>query len=103
MAQVSDPWGTLLEIVQDPKKLGLHHIGLVTSDPAAELAWFAATFGGKVDKLKGQIDGIQYGDVWLLGARGEATPSAGHSNASTQLPAWLGAAPSKSSPNSATI
>jgi hypothetical protein len=36
-------------------------------------------FGGKVDKLKGQIDGIQYGDVWLLAARGDATPSAGHS------------------------
>jgi predicted enzyme related to lactoylglutathione lyase len=78
MAQVSDPWGTLLEIVQDPKKLGLHHIGLVTADPAAELAWFAATFGGKVDKFQGG-NGINYGGVWVTASKGSGEPSAGHS------------------------
>jgi catechol 2,3-dioxygenase-like lactoylglutathione lyase family enzyme len=78
MAQVMDPWGTLIEVVQDPKKLGLHHIGLVTADPAASLAWFAGTFGGKVTKADGNVDGINYGGVWLVATRGSSEPSAGH-------------------------
>jgi catechol 2,3-dioxygenase-like lactoylglutathione lyase family enzyme len=79
IAFVEDPWGTRIEVVQDPAKLGLHHVHVRGPDPAATLAWYADKFGGKVDKLKGQIDGIQYDDVWLLAARGDATPSAGHS------------------------
>jgi len=78
MAQVMDPWGTLIEVVQDQNKLGLHHIGLVTTDPAASLAWFAATFGGKVTKLEGNLDGINYGGVWLVAKKGTGEPSAGH-------------------------
>src|SRR5262245_11085246 len=78
-AQVADPWGTLIDLVQDPKKLGLHHITLASSDPAATLTWFAQTFGGKVEKGLGTIDGINYGGVWLLATRGNGEPSAGHS------------------------
>jgi catechol 2,3-dioxygenase-like lactoylglutathione lyase family enzyme len=78
MAQVVDPWGTLIEVVQDPQKLGLHHVGLLSPNPAASLAWFADTFGGKVTKYKGQVEGINYGGVWLLGKKGDSTPSAGH-------------------------
>ncbi len=78
MAQVEDPWGTLIEVVQDPMKLGLHHIGLVSTDPAASLAWFAETFGGKVTKFNGAVDGINYGGVWLFAAKGNSEPSAGH-------------------------
>jgi catechol 2,3-dioxygenase-like lactoylglutathione lyase family enzyme len=78
MAQVVDPWGTLIEVVQDPQKLGLHHVGLLSPNPTASLAWFADTFGGKVAKYKGQVEGINYGGVWLLGKKGDSTPSAGH-------------------------
>ena len=60
-AQVVDPWGTLIDIVQDKGKLGLHHIGLVATDPAATLAWFAETFGGKVTKAEGGASGISQG------------------------------------------
>ena len=77
MAQVVDPWGTLIEVVQDEARLGLHHIGLVSPDPAATLEWFAETFGGKVAKFRG-ADGINYGGVWLLAAKGSSEPSAGH-------------------------
>ncbi len=77
MAQVVDPWGTLIEVVQDPQKIGLHHVYLRSPNPTASLAWFADTFGGKVTK-NGQVDGINYGGVWLLGKQGDATPSAGH-------------------------
>lgn len=78
MAQVVDPWGTLIEVVQDERKLGLHHVGLVTADPAASLAWFAETFGGKVSKSRTGADGIDFGGVWLFAAKGTSEPSAGH-------------------------
>jgi catechol 2,3-dioxygenase-like lactoylglutathione lyase family enzyme len=47
-------------------------------DPAAALAWYSDKFGGPIGKLKDRIDGINYGGVWLLAQKGEATPSAGH-------------------------
>src|SRR5215510_607323 len=75
---VVDPFGTRLEIVQDPAQLGLHHIHLRGPDPSATLAWYVDKFGGRVGKLKNLLDGINYGGIWVLAARGEATPSAGH-------------------------
>ena len=77
MAQVVDPWGMLIDVVQDPQKLGLHHVGLQSPNPTASLAWFADQFGGKVTKYNGQ-DGVNFGGVWLLAKKGQATPSAGH-------------------------
>jgi catechol 2,3-dioxygenase-like lactoylglutathione lyase family enzyme len=79
LAFIEDPWGTRIEVVQDPQKLGLHHVHLRASDPAAALAWYVDKFGGSVGKLKDRIDGINYGGVWILAQRGDATPSAGHS------------------------
>ncbi len=78
-AQVMDPWGTMIEVVQDPEKLGFHHITVVTPDPSAELAWFAGTFGGKIAKYENSLDGINYGGVWLFASKGSGEPSAGHS------------------------
>jgi predicted enzyme related to lactoylglutathione lyase len=79
IAFVEDPWGTRIEVVQDPQKLGLHHVHVRGPNPAATLAWYRDQFGGTIEKLKGQIDGIRYGDVWILAQRGDAVPSAGHS------------------------
>ena len=78
LAFVVDPWGVRIEVVQDAAKLGLHHVHLRAPDPAAALAWYVTTFGGSITKLKGQIDGINYGGVWMLAQRGEAVPSEGH-------------------------
>jgi len=75
---VVDPFGTRLEIVQDPSQLGLHHIHLRGADPSATMAWYVDKFGGTVGKLKNILDGINYGGIWVLAAKGEATPSAGH-------------------------
>ena len=75
---VVDPFGTRLEIVQDPAKLGLHHIHLRAADPNAALAWYVDKFGGTVGKLKNILDGINYGGIWVLAAKGDTTPSAGH-------------------------
>jgi catechol 2,3-dioxygenase-like lactoylglutathione lyase family enzyme len=74
---IEDPWGTRIEIVQDPQKLGLHHVLLRAPDPAAALAWYVDKFGGKTGKLKDQ-DGVEYGGIWILAQRGGGVPSAGH-------------------------
>jgi catechol 2,3-dioxygenase-like lactoylglutathione lyase family enzyme len=58
--------------------LGFHHIHLRSPDPAAALAWYQERFGGKATKLKGRLDALKYGDVWVLVQRGNATPSVGH-------------------------
>lgn len=78
VAQVVDPSGTLIELVQDPQKLGLHHICVLTSNPSTTLAWFADKLGGNVERFKGQVDGINYGGVWLLAKQGDSGPSTGH-------------------------
>ncbi len=75
---VEDPWGTRIEVVQDPDKLGLHHVHLRGPDPAAVLAFYKEKFGGDTGKLKDRIDGVKYSGVWLLAQRGDATPSEGH-------------------------
>jgi catechol 2,3-dioxygenase-like lactoylglutathione lyase family enzyme len=78
LAFVEDPWGTRIELVQDPDKLGLHHMHLRGPDAAATLAWYKAKFGGESGKLKDRIDGLRYTGVWLLVQRGDAMPSEGH-------------------------
>jgi catechol 2,3-dioxygenase-like lactoylglutathione lyase family enzyme len=79
LAFIEDPWGTRIELVQDPDTLGFHHVHLRAPDPDVSLAWYRQRFGGETAKLKGRIDGLKYGDVWVLVAKGDATPSAGHS------------------------
>ncbi len=76
---VQDPWGVKIEMLQDPDVLGLHHMHLRVRDPEATLKWFQQMMGGERAKLKGRIDGLRYGSMWLLAADsgGEATaPSA---------------------------
>ena len=75
---IEDPWGTRIEVVQDPDKLGLHHVHLRAPDTAATLAWYKEKFGGDTGKLKDRIDGVKYSGVWILVQRGDATPSEGH-------------------------
>ena len=80
LAFIEDPWGTRLEIVQDPEFPGLHHLHLRGADPSAVLAWYQQQFpAGVAGKLKDRIDGLNFGGVWLLVARGEAAPSRGRS------------------------
>jgi catechol 2,3-dioxygenase-like lactoylglutathione lyase family enzyme len=80
---VEDPWGTRIEVVQDPELLGLHHIHLRAADPEQMFAWLLADLGGERTKLKGRIDAVRYSgagfsDMWILVQKGESTPSDGH-------------------------
>ncbi len=65
-AFVKDPWGTLIEVVQDPELVGFHHVHLATTDAKATLEWYTGAFGGHVEKFAGLIPGIRYGDMWVL-------------------------------------
>ena len=40
---VEDPWGTRIEVVQDPELLGLHHIHLRAPNPDEVFAWLLAS------------------------------------------------------------
>jgi len=80
---VEDPWGTRIELVQDPELLGLHHIHLRAPDTEQMFTWLLEKFGGQRMKLKGQIDAVKYGapnfsSMWILVQRGESLPSEGH-------------------------
>jgi catechol 2,3-dioxygenase-like lactoylglutathione lyase family enzyme len=75
---IEDPWGVKIEVMQDPELVGFHHVHVLAPDPEAALAWYKERFGGEPAKLKGLVDGLKYGDVWVLIAKGDATPSVGH-------------------------
>ena len=80
---VEDPWGTRIEVVQDPELLGLHHIHMRGPDPEAIFTWLLAKFGGERTKLKGRLDAVRYraagfSDMWILVQTGPSEPSEGH-------------------------
>ncbi len=82
LAFVEDPWGTRIEVVQDPELLGLHHIHMRGPDPEAVITWLLDKFGGKRQQLKGRIDAVRYdaegfSSMWILVQKGEAAPSIG--------------------------
>ena len=81
-AVVEDPWGTRLELVEDPDLLGLHHVTLRVKDPKASLDWYVRAFGGDRANLKG-VDLIRYRDLglfYVIAVRDDSTvPSQGHS------------------------
>jgi len=83
LAFVEDPWGTRIEVVQDPELLGLHHIHMRGPNPEEVIGWLLDKFGGKRQQLKGRIDAVRYdaegfSSMWILVQKGEAEPSIGH-------------------------
>ncbi len=81
-ALIEDPWGTQIQLVQDPELLGFHHVQLRMPDTEAGYAWFLDKFGGERTKMKGQVDAVKYGGggfstVYVLIARGESVASQG--------------------------
>jgi catechol 2,3-dioxygenase-like lactoylglutathione lyase family enzyme len=80
-AMIEDPWGTRLELVQDPDAPGLHHVELRVPDPEESFRWYVRAFGGDRTKYKG-IDAIRYRDLgvfYLMVVKDDhAAPSQGH-------------------------
>lgn len=80
---VEDPWGTRIEVLQDPELLGLHHVHMRGPNTDEVLSWLLAKFGGQRTQFKGHLDAIKYSaagfsDMWILVQRGDAEPSEGH-------------------------
>ncbi len=65
-AFIEDPWGTKIEVMEDPETLGFHHIHLKGPEPAAILDWYVNAFGGERTKYKDMLDAVKYGNVWLV-------------------------------------
>lgn len=86
---IEDRWGTKIEVVQDAAALGFHHVHLRVPDPAATLKWYEDMFGGERGKLKGQVDGLRYGQVWLLAAGSGAEKPAPSAGRAVYNIAWL--------------
>ena len=81
VAFVQDPWGGKVEILHQPNESNrLFLISLRSSDPESLMKWVSETVGGQPDKLLGRLDGIKYGDLWIIFQKsdGETTPSRGH-------------------------
>ena len=77
-AFIEDPWGARIQLVEEPGALAFHHVHLSVPDPEGTRLWYLDRFGGEPAKLKGRLEGIKYGDVWLFMQPGNTTPSRGH-------------------------
>ena len=67
-AMIMDPWGTKLEIMEDPELYGFHHVHVVSKDPQKAITWYQEIFGGEITTYKGQssLPSIRYGGMWLM-------------------------------------
>ena len=75
MAVIEDPWGTKIELVQDPKLLGFHHARVLATDPVAMRKWFAETLGGENAKM-GNAEVLKFGGIWLIIDKAATPPRA---------------------------
>jgi catechol 2,3-dioxygenase-like lactoylglutathione lyase family enzyme len=76
-AYIEDPWGTKIQLVEDPAALGFHHVHLRVPDPDRAKAWYVEHLGGVRARHKETLDGLQYGRVWVFLDAGAAPPSRG--------------------------
>lgn len=77
-AYIEDPWGSKIQLVEDPETPGFHHVHLRVPDPDRARAWYLDRLGGTRAMHRGTLDGLQYGRVWLFLEGGPAPPSRGH-------------------------
>jgi len=82
-ALIESPWGTRVQLVQDPELIGLHHVQLRSPDPGRTNQWLLDTFGGERTKIHGQLDAVKYAGipgfttVQIVAAKGASVPSQG--------------------------
>lgn len=71
-AWLLDPWGNKIEVFEDPPFTGIHKIHLVSDQPEATFKRLLAVFGGEMSKFPATrkwLDGVRYGDVWVLATK----------------------------------
>ena len=83
---VFDPWGTRIELLQDPQNEGFHHVHLSAADPVETLDWYRKALGGNPAKFKGRESALRFGDTWLLADQHPAgTPAPTRSRALSHI------------------
>ena len=67
IAFIEDPWGTRIELLEDPVYKGVNHVHMMVSDADAVHDWFLEVFGGEdiPARGKGRFHTILYGDLWV--------------------------------------
>ena len=67
IAFIEDPWGTRMELLEDPVYTGVNHVHMMASDADGVHEWFLEIFGGEdiPARGKGQFHTILYGDLWV--------------------------------------
>jgi len=78
IAFIEDPWGTRMELLEDPVYKGVNHVHIMANDAYAVHAWFLEVFGGEdiPARGKGIFHTILYGDVWVhVSEPAEGTPA----------------------------
>ena len=67
IAFIEDPWGTRIELLEDPVYKGVNHVHMMVSDADGVHDWFLEVFGGEdiPARGKGQFHTILYGDLWV--------------------------------------
>ena len=70
-----DPFGTRIELLNDPKTTGWHHVHLLVPDPEADRRWWQRHFGGTLETFNGLLPGLRQpgptvdggaADWWIL-------------------------------------
>ena len=84
VAVIEDPWGTRIELVQDPKVLGFHHARVRSTDPATMRKWFVDNTGATPVKL-GKTDAISFGGIYLIVDKADASPAPSNGTAIDHL------------------
>jgi predicted enzyme related to lactoylglutathione lyase len=75
MAVIEDPWGTRIELVQDPQLLGFHHARVLATDPAALRSWFVEKLGAEPGTIGGS-SALKFGGIWLIIDKSDTAPRA---------------------------
>jgi catechol 2,3-dioxygenase-like lactoylglutathione lyase family enzyme len=65
-ALIEDPWGTRVELVEDPELLGFHHVCLRGPEPAKILDWLVQHLGGDRTRYRGRLDAVRYEQAWVV-------------------------------------
>ena len=65
---VRDPWGTKIEVMQDPDLYGFHHVHVLSKDPQKAAIWYQEIFGGELTTYYDipVLPSIRYGGMWLI-------------------------------------
>lgn len=64
-AFIFDPWGTRIELIEDPEQVGFHHVHLSATNPATTLSWYREVLGGEATTISGE-EAVQFGGVFVL-------------------------------------